>query len=113
MYPAEVEEHLRRSPLVHEAVVVSIPDERLGELPVAGIVWEGEADDAAVIAELRGELAHYKVPRHLFPLVDVPRTPRDKVDRKTRRRARPRGARHPRRRLHPLVLALLTRDNHA
>ncbi len=82
VYPAEVEEHLRRSPLVHEAVVVSIPDERLGELPVAGIVWEGEADDAAVIAELRGELAHYKVPRHLFPLDDVPRTPRDKVDRK-------------------------------
>jgi acyl-CoA synthetase (AMP-forming)/AMP-acid ligase II len=82
VYPAEVEEHLRRSPLVHEAVVVSVPDDRLGELPVAGIVWEGEPDDAAVIAALRGELAHYKVPRHLFALDDVPRTPRDKVDRK-------------------------------
>jgi long-chain acyl-CoA synthetase len=82
VYPAEVEDVARRSTLVSDAVVVGIPDERLGEIPVAGIVWEGARDDAALLEQMRSELAHYKVPRALFPLARVPLTPRDKVDRK-------------------------------
>jgi acyl-CoA synthetase (AMP-forming)/AMP-acid ligase II len=82
VYPAEVEDAIRRSALVHDAVVVGLPDERLGEHPVAGIVWAGEPDSEALVAELRGYLAAYKVPRAFFPLDDVPLTPRDKVDRR-------------------------------
>ena len=82
VYPAEVEDVARRSALVSDAVVVGLPDERLGEIPVAGIVWTGARDDAALLEEMRGELAHYKVPRALFSLERVPLTPRDKVDRK-------------------------------
>ena len=81
VYPAEVEDVARRSALVSDAVVVGLPDERLGEVPVAGIVWAGAHDDAALLAEMRSDLAHYKVPRALFPLERVPLTPRDKVDR--------------------------------
>ncbi len=81
VYPAEVEDVARRSALVSDAVVVGLPDDRLGEIPVAGIVWTGERDDAALLAEMRSELAHYKVPRALFSLERVPLTPRDKVDR--------------------------------
>jgi len=81
VYPAEVEDVVRRSELVRDAVVVGQPDERLGEIPVAGVVWEGDPDEQALIAELRGNLAHYKVPRHFFALDAVPLTPRDKVDR--------------------------------
>ena len=44
VYPAEVEDVARRSPLVRDAVVVAIPDDRLGEIPVAGIVWAGAPD---------------------------------------------------------------------
>jgi acyl-CoA synthetase (AMP-forming)/AMP-acid ligase II len=82
VYPAEVEDAARRSPLVRDAVVVSLPDERLGEIPVAGIVWEGEADPDALLQEMRTDLAAYKVPRRVFTLDAVPLTPRDKVDRK-------------------------------
>ncbi len=86
VYPAEVEDALRRSPAVADAVVVGIPDERLGECPVAGVVWVGEPDEAAVLAELRRSLAAYKVPRWTFPLEQVPLTVRDKVDRAAARR---------------------------
>lgn len=82
VYPAEVEDVLRRSLLVHDAVVVGMPDERLGEVPVAGVVWAGEADDAVLLEEIRAELAHYKVPRALFRLDAVPLTAREKVDRR-------------------------------
>ena len=42
--PAEIEDALRTSDLVRDAVVVSVPDERLGEIPVAGIVWTPGAE---------------------------------------------------------------------
>jgi long-chain acyl-CoA synthetase len=82
VYPAEVEDVARRSPLVADVVVVGVPDDRLGERPVAGVVWAGTPDESALLADLRDALAHYKVPRALFTLEAVPLTPRDKVDRK-------------------------------
>jgi acyl-CoA synthetase (AMP-forming)/AMP-acid ligase II len=84
VYPAEVEDALRRSKLVDDAVVVGLPDERLGERPVAGIVWAAgvEPDAEALTVELRDHLAAYKVPRAFFALDAVPLTPRDKVDRR-------------------------------
>lgn len=82
VYPAEVEDATRRSRLVKDAVVVGLADDRLGERPVAGVVWAGEADPDGLIAELRASLAAYKVPREVFALDAVPLTPRDKVDRR-------------------------------
>jgi acyl-CoA synthetase (AMP-forming)/AMP-acid ligase II len=82
VYPAEVEDVARRSRLVSDAVVVGLSDERLGEIPVAGIVWAEARDDEALLAEMRSDLAHYKVPRALFALERVPLTSRDKVDRR-------------------------------
>jgi acyl-CoA synthetase (AMP-forming)/AMP-acid ligase II len=82
VYPAEVEDVARRSALVRDAVVVALPDERLGEVPVAGVVWAADQDEHALLEELRADLPHYKVPRALFPLDAVPLTPRGKVDRR-------------------------------
>jgi long-chain acyl-CoA synthetase len=82
VYPAEVEDVARHSPLVRDAVVVGIPDDRLGERPVAGVVWVGEPDEEALVDELRARLAHYKVPRMLFAIAAVPLTSREKVDRR-------------------------------
>jgi acyl-CoA synthetase (AMP-forming)/AMP-acid ligase II len=82
VYPAEVEDVLRKSDLVADAVVVALEDERLGERPVAGIVWSGEPDEARLIADARKELAAYKVPRSVFTLEEIPLTARDKVDRR-------------------------------
>ena len=89
VHPAEVEDALRASPLVVDAVVVGFPDERLGEIPAAGIVWSrtgaAERDDAAaladVVARARELLAPYKVPRRWFILDSVPLTPVGKPDR--------------------------------
>lgn len=81
VYPAEVEDVLRASDLVADAVVVSLADERLGERPVAGIVWSGEPDEARLIANIRQQMAPYKVPRAIFTLDEIPLTARDKVDR--------------------------------
>jgi long-chain acyl-CoA synthetase len=81
VYPAEVEDVARRSALVDDVVVVGVPDERLGERPVAGVVWAGAPAEAALLEEMRGALAAYKVPRTTFALDRVPLTPREKVDR--------------------------------
>jgi long-chain acyl-CoA synthetase len=82
VYPTEIEDAARRSTLVTDVVVVGVPDERLGERPVAGVVWADEPDVEALTVELRDSLAAYKVPRSVFPLTSVPLTPRDKVDRR-------------------------------
>jgi long-chain acyl-CoA synthetase len=82
VYPTEVEDAARRSTLVTDVVVVGVPDERLGERPVAGVVWADEPDVEALTVELRDSLAAYKVPRSVFRLTSVPLTPRDKVDRR-------------------------------
>jgi acyl-CoA synthetase (AMP-forming)/AMP-acid ligase II len=82
VYPAEVEDVARRSALVRDAVVVGLPDERLGEVPVAGLVWADEPDEARFLEEMRADLAHYKVPRATFALDAVPITAREKVDRR-------------------------------
>jgi long-chain acyl-CoA synthetase len=81
VYPAEVEDTVRQSDGVLDAVVVGLPDERLGELPVVGVVWSGEPDEDRLLGDVRERLAHYKVPRFAFRLNEIPLTPREKVDR--------------------------------
>jgi acyl-CoA synthetase (AMP-forming)/AMP-acid ligase II len=82
VYPAEVEDAARRSALVDDVVVVGLPDDRLGERPVAGVVWAADPDEDALTEELRASFASYKVPRAFFALDAVPLTPREKVDRR-------------------------------
>lgn len=79
--PAEVETEIRVSGLVIDAVVVGVPDARLGEVPVAGVVWKDRDQRDELLATLRDKLAHYKVPREYFSLTEIPRTPYGKVDR--------------------------------
>jgi acyl-CoA synthetase (AMP-forming)/AMP-acid ligase II len=68
VYPAEVEEVLRAVPGVSDVAVVGIPDERLGEVPVAAVV--GDADAAELESRCRAHLAPYKVPVR-FVIVDA------------------------------------------
>lgn len=81
VYPAEVEDVARQSEGVLDAIVIGVPDERLGEIPVAGVVWSGEPDETRLLAQMREQLAHYKVPRLVFRLDAIPLTSREKVDR--------------------------------
>ena len=60
VFPGQVEEVLLLSPGVSEVAVVGLPDERLGEVPVAFVV--GDASDAELDRLCRDHLVAYKIP---------------------------------------------------
>ena len=64
--PAEVEVEMQTIPEIHNAYVTGIPDKERGQLVVAAVVARdgvGELDFGAIEAQLRKNLASYKVPR--------------------------------------------------
>ena len=73
IYPTEVEEVLIKYPEVKEIAIFSINDCHRGEIPVAAVVWENEADDEGLINYARENLSRYKVPRKIFALDELPR----------------------------------------
>lgn len=73
IYPTEVEEVLIKYPAVKEIAIFSINDCHRGEIPVAAVVWENEADDEGLIEYARENLSRYKVPRKIFALDELPR----------------------------------------
>jgi long-chain acyl-CoA synthetase len=73
IYPTEVEEVLIKYPAVKEIAIFSINDCHRGEIPVAAVVWENEADDKGLIKYARENLSRYKVPRKIFALDELPR----------------------------------------
>ncbi|HEX3962916.1 MAG TPA: class I adenylate-forming enzyme family protein [Trebonia sp.] len=77
--PEEVEAALERDDRVTEAVVISWPDERLGEIPVA--VVESDAAEEEILASVAPKLTAYKRPRRLLRVDKLPRVPNGKVDR--------------------------------
>ncbi len=81
VYPAEVEEALRLDRAVADVAVVGVPDDRLGEVPVAAIVPRdpGAWDPDAVLAACRAHLAPYKVPARVFTVDALPRNEVGKV----------------------------------
>ncbi len=89
VYPSEVEDALRGSALVRDAVVVARADDRLGAVPIAGVVWTERARDLdpearrhALVRQCRQTLEPYKVPRAWFTLPEVPLTANGKLDRR-------------------------------
>lgn len=77
--PEELEAVLVDDAAVRDAVVLGIPDARLGEIPVALV--EGSDDPAAILERAAPQLAPYKRPRRLFVVDRLPRVPNGKVDR--------------------------------
>lgn len=64
---AEIEAHIARHPAVKLAQVVGVPHERLAEVPAAFIELKPghNATEDEIIAFCRGEIASFKVPRHV------------------------------------------------
>ncbi|AMD17103.1 acyl-CoA synthetase [Methanobrevibacter sp. YE315] len=73
IYPTEVEEVLIKYPALKEIAIFSIDDCHRGEIPVAAVVWENDADDEGLIAYARENLSRYKVPKKIFALDELPR----------------------------------------
>ncbi len=77
--PEEVEAALAEDPRVREASVVGLPDDKLGEIPVAVVETAATAED--VLAAVAPRLAPYKRPRHVFVVPALPKVANGKVDR--------------------------------
>ncbi len=85
VFPAEVEEVLLLSEAVADAAVVGIPDERLGEVPVAFVVPAADDElpgDGDLEQLCRQHLAPYKVPVSFRELDALPRNEVGKVLRR-------------------------------
>jgi fatty-acyl-CoA synthase/O-succinylbenzoic acid--CoA ligase len=82
VYPSQVEAALNRLPGVIDSAVAGVPDERLGEVPVALVVTDGTPLSLdGVRQSLRRQLAPYELPRRLHLVDAIPRTDNGKVDR--------------------------------
>jgi long-chain acyl-CoA synthetase len=81
VYPAEVENVLMRHPAIVDVAVIGVPDERWGETVKAVVVTaEGASIDAdEVIAHARADLAHYKCPRSVDFVDELPRNASGKI----------------------------------
>jgi 3-oxocholest-4-en-26-oate---CoA ligase len=82
VFPEEVEGALKSHADVFDALVIGVPDDRLGQR-VAALVQlrEGRAADlAALDAHLRGLIAGYKVPRSIWLVGSLSRTVSGKAD---------------------------------
>jgi len=82
VFPEHVEEVLRLLPAVTDAAVVGIPDERLGEVPVAFVVTAAAIGDAEMVDVCREHLAPYKVPVAFHRVDALPRSEVGKVLRR-------------------------------
>jgi fatty-acyl-CoA synthase len=83
VYPREIEEFLYRHPAVQDVQVIGVPDARFGEELCAWIIVKpGERlEEEAVRAFCRGQIAHYKIPRHIRFVEIFPTTVTGKVQK--------------------------------
>lgn len=84
IYPADIEEIIYQVPGVSEVAVIGMPDEELGEVPVAYVASLPGADISAdtLIAECKKELAYFKVPAAIHFLPELPKGPTGKILRR-------------------------------
>ncbi|KAG0189566.1 Fatty-acid-CoA ligase [Apophysomyces sp. BC1034] len=83
IYPREIEEFLFRHPKVQSAQIFGVPDSKYGEELCAWIVLHpGEVAIEQDIHDFcHGQLAHYKVPRHVRFVSALPMTVTGKVQK--------------------------------
>jgi acyl-CoA synthetase (AMP-forming)/AMP-acid ligase II len=74
VYPAEVENTLLAHDAIGQVAVIGVPDERMGEVPVAYVVPASGRSVVpdAIIGWARERLANYKVPRYVLAVSELP-----------------------------------------
>jgi fatty-acyl-CoA synthase len=81
VYPAEVESVLHEHPAVVDAAVVSVPDERWGEVGAAFVVPGGEVSEEELVEFVRERLARFKAPKTVRFVDVLPRSGMGKVQK--------------------------------
>jgi fatty-acyl-CoA synthase len=82
VYPAEIESVLHAHPAVDEAAVIGIPDDTWGEVGCAFVVANQPIEEDSLLADLKKELASYKVPKRVVAVDELPKTGAGKVDKR-------------------------------
>ena len=83
VYPAEIEGFLNDMPGVAESAVVGVPHPDFGEVGVAvliarpGVVVDGDA----LLADLKAQLANFKIPKRCYVVAELPRNTMGKVQK--------------------------------
>jgi fatty-acyl-CoA synthase len=82
-YPAEIENFYLRHPKILDVSIVGVPDPVLGEVVMAFVIPKaGETLTAEeVVAFARGQIANFKVPRHVEIVAEFPLTGSGKVQK--------------------------------
>ena len=84
IYPEEVEEALKKDPLVFDCLVVGLPDDRFGQKIIAIVSTENDQiiAETDIISNARERLAGYKLPKQIIFCRQVQRAPNGKANYK-------------------------------
>lgn len=87
IYPAEVENVICSHPKVAQAAVFAVHDALRGEIPWAAIVLKSgeQASSDEMVSFCREQMAHFKCPRHVIFVQDLPKSSVGKVLRRSLR----------------------------
>ncbi len=83
IYPREVEEFLYTHPAIRDVQIFGIPDDKYGEEVCAWIQLKDDTTaDAKDIKDFcKGQITHFKVPRHIWFVSDYPMTVTGKIQK--------------------------------
>ena len=81
VFPAEVEHELREAPGLREVALVGVPDDRLGERPVAVVVPAPDFDREEFLAWAKENVTGYRRPNEVVETGHLPRGNHGKIDR--------------------------------
>ena len=83
VYPAEIESAINDMPGVAESAVVGVPHLDFGEVGVAVVIAKPGAklDGDAILAQLKSQLANFKIPKRCFVATELPRNTMGKVQK--------------------------------
>ncbi len=84
IYPRQIEEELLKLPYIKSAAVIGIKDPHSGEVPLAFVELEDDADSASVNASviksaLKAHLANFKLPKHVHIVEELPKNATGKI----------------------------------
>jgi len=83
VYPAEIEAYINEMPGVAESALVGVPHPDFGEVGIAVVIPKPGAsiDGDQVIAQLKSQLANFKIPKRCFIVDQLPRNTMGKVQK--------------------------------
>ena len=83
VYPAEIEGYINEMPGVAESALVGVPHPDFGEVGVAVVIAKPgtQLDADAIVAQLKSQLANFKIPKKCFVVAELPRNTMGKVQK--------------------------------